>query len=275
MKDGKINQWYHLFFQWVWKNFPVSHKLLCHKELMPWKSVVCDGPGFKIRIRSPRTSSLGRTIYLWGMWEPEMTHIAQEKIQEGWRILDIGADIGYYSLLYASKCGPQGSVAAFEPDPEPWPILNDNIARHGLPNIRAYAMALSDHRGHGMMKLGGRGQMYPDQEKDGNNTNTVEMIPLDEYWPQLAWNQLDLVKIDVEGAEMSILKGMKKVLEEYHPHILLEIHPRQLKEIFHSSADEVMSFLTEKYPYRLMPVDADTLEIPKNGNLTVWGDWVE
>lgn len=273
MKCDKINEWYHLLYQWGWRRFPFLHRYLNHRILLPWKSVICNGPGFKIRIRPPHTSVIGRSIYLWGAWEAKMTSVVQEKVQKGWHILDIGADIGYYSLLFAKKCGIQGAVAAFEPDPEPWPILNDNIAINNLQNIHTFALALSDHRGHGMMKKGGRGQLFPDKtEKDGD-TNIVEMLPFDEFWPRLEWNRLDLVKIDVEGAEMSILKGMENVIDEYHPHIIIEIHPRQLKEIFHSSANEVMSLLTEKYSYNLIPVDKDTLEIPQEGNITVWGDW--
>ena len=99
------------------------------------------------------------------------------------------------------------------------------------------------------------------------------MLPFDDFWPELGWKRLDLVKIDVEGTELSVLKGMKKVLEEYHPHLLLEIHPRQLKEVFKSSAEEVIRFVTEELQYRLTPVDTLKLEIPKTGNLTVWGDF--
>lgn len=165
--------------------------------------------------------------------------------------------------------------SAFEPDPEPWPILQYNIDMFELSNISSYAFALSDHRGKGMMKKGGRGQLYPDKKGIENNTSTVKLVKLDDFWSKLSWSHLDLVKIDVEGAELSVLLGMENILKKYHPHLLIEIHPRQLKEVFNSSAEEVIQILTEKYPYQLTPVDKKTFEIPKKGNITVWCDWIE
>ncbi len=117
--------------------------------------------------------------------------------------MDVGADIGYYTMLFALKCGP-----------------------------------------------------------------------LDELWPKLKWKHLDLVKIDTEGAEMSILKGMEKTIKEYPPHLLIEVHPKQLKEVFNSSAEEVMNLITKTYQYKLTPVDRETLDIPSKGNITVWADWI-
>jgi len=101
------------------------------------------------------------------------------------------------------------------------------------------------------------------------------MTTLDIVFPKFNWEKLDLVKMDVEGAEISILKGMDKTIKKYHPHLLIEIHPRQLKEVFNSSAEEVIDILTNKYSYKLTPVDSKTLDIPENGNITVWADWID
>ena len=133
------------------------------KPWLPKEAVICDGLGYRIKVRPPRTSVIGRSIYLHGILEKEVTNIAQEKIKKGWNILDIGADVGYYSLLFASKCGPKGKVAAFEPDPEAIPYLNDNISMFEYSNIDMYDFALFNHVGHGMMKQGGRGQVYPNE----------------------------------------------------------------------------------------------------------------
>ena len=250
-------------------------KLKIIKPFLPKKSVICNGPGFKIRVRPPRISIIGRSIYLKGFWEREMTDVVKDKVKKGWHILDVGADIGYYSLLFSSKCGPSGAVAAFEPDPEPWPYLNENIKMFKYSNIYPFNFALSNHSGVGMMKSGGKGQLFPDKEGTEEKTFTVKMFPLDDFWKELSWKKLDLVKIDVEGAELSVLMGMEKVIKKYHPHLLIEIHPRQLKEVFNSSAEEVIDFLTKKYSYKLSPVDTDKVEIPKDGNITVWADWID
>ena len=248
----------------------ISIKIL--KSFLPNKSVLCKGPGFKIYVRPPRTSSIGRSIYLKGIWERDMTKVVENKIKDGWHILDVGADIGYYSLLFALKCGSDGAVAAFEPDPEAWPYLNKNINMFKYSNIYPFNLALSNHSGKGMMKSGGRGQLYPDKKGYNNQTSTVKMVKFDTFWPKLSWEKIDLIKIDVEGAELTVLEGMEKIIKKYHPHLLIEIHPRQLKEIFNSSANEVYNFLT-KLSYKLTPVDSKTLNIPKNGNITIWAEW--
>ena len=241
----------------------------CVRRTLPDKAMVCDGPGFKINIASPRENVIDRAIYRTGIWEPEMTSMAIGKIQPGWHILDVGAHIGYYSLLFGTQCGPEGRVAAFEPEADAYASLLENIELNERKNIRTFRLALSDHRGHAVMKTGNRGQMLSDEE--GDSEETVEMIPFDEFWPSLDWSRLDLVKIDVEGAEKDILTGMGKVLERYHPHLFVEIHPLHLKKVFHSSADEVLRLLQDKYHYKLLPVDADSLEI-RDDNVTVWGD---
>lgn len=240
----------------------------CVRKSLPDRAMVCDGPGFKIRIDSPQQSVIGRSIYRTGVWEPEMTAMARAKIQPGWHILDIGAHIGYYTLLFGSQCGPEGRVAAFEPEKGAYLHLDENIGLNGMQNIRPFRIALSNHRGHAVMKPENRGLMLQDQEADSDST--AEMIPFDEFWPQLGWSRLDLVKIDVEGAEIDILRGMEKVLEKYHPHLFVEIHPLHLKKVFHSSASEVLRLLTERHHYHLIPVDSDSLEI-HDDNVTVWG----
>lgn len=261
--------------QKIWKKNIILRKFVSHFKLLPRESIICNGPGFKMRVRPPYTSLIGRSIYLTGVWEKEMTSFVQNRIQEGWNILDVGADVGYYSLLFASKTGKNGKVASFEPDPEPWPILNDNIKISGYSNITPYNFALSDHKGKGMMKKSGKGQLYPDKEGKEDNTSTVKMIPFDDFFKELSWKHLDLVKIDVEGAELSVLKGMEKTLKKYHPHLIIEIHTRQLKEVFNTSALEVVKFLTEKYPYKFTPIDKEEFKIPEDGNITVWADWEE
>lgn len=257
--------------QWGLKHCPALYNFYseCVRRSLPGHAMVCDGPCFQINIPSPRESVIGRSIYRTGVWEPEMTAMAIEKIQPGWHILDVGAHIGYYTLLFGTQSGPQGMVAAFEPAMDAFKALNTNIDLNGMKNIRTFRLALSDHRGHVVMKPENRGQMSTDE--DGDAETTAEMIPFDEFWPTLQWPKVDLVKIDVEGAELGVLSGMEDLLQKYHPHLFVEIHPLHLKKCFHSSAEEVLRFLEGKHHYKLVPVDSDSLQI-QDDNVTVWGD---
>ena len=98
------------------------------------------------------------------------------------------------------------------------------------------------------------------------------MISFDEFWPhpQLAQGgsgENRCGRCGIGGG----LADMENMLKKFHPHLFVEIHPLHLKKCFHSSADEVLRFLTEKHNYKLMPVDADSLRI-QDDNVTVWGD---
>ena len=170
------------------------------------------------------------------------------------------------------KCGKKGKVVAFEPDPEAWVYLKDNIKESKYNNIKIHNIALSDHKGKGMMKLNGRGQLYQDEVGNNKDTNTVKLITFEEIWSKLSWDTIDLIKIDVEGAELSVLKGMEKIIKKYHPHLIIEIHPDRLEKYFNSTAMEVYEFLKE-HSYKLTPVDKKTLDIPKDDNITVWADY--
>ncbi|MDR0994337.1 MAG: FkbM family methyltransferase [Verrucomicrobiota bacterium] len=234
---------------------------------LPAEGMVVDGPGFQIEIDAPQVSVIGRSLYRTGIWEPEVTDFVRKVVEPGWHMLDIGAHIGYYTLLFAKRTGEGGRVVAFEPMPRERAILERNILLNNLSGIGVFPYALSDRRGHAVMAPECRGQMRPGAREE--EPDTVEMLPLDSIWNDIAWERLDMVKVDVEGAEMGVLQGMQKVLERFRPNLLLEIHPLQLKA-FDSSAEAVVDWLRKNFGYAFTPIDSDSAEF-KEENLTLWG----
>ncbi len=258
LRDFAVKHLHPLYFaysEWVRSRLPADD------------GMVVPGPGFQIEIFPPRESVIGRSLYRTGIWEPEMTAFVQKTFQPGWRVIDIGAHIGYYTLLFAKQVGAEGAVLAFEPMPRERAILQRNIERNQLNTVRVYDYALSDHTGTAVMKPDCRGQMQSDTQ--GAQEDTVEMIPLDNLWESIGWDRLDVVKIDVEGAEAGVLKGMTGVLKKYQPFLLMEVHPPQLRD-FGSSAGEVIDWLASEFGYSFTPVDADHLDFTEK-NITVWG----
>jgi len=166
-------------------------------------------------------------------YEPATTRLFQETLQPGMVVIDIGAHVGYYTLLAAKLVGPTGKIYAFEPEPGNNETLNKNIELNKYSNIEAIRMAMSDKEGNATMYLtsldSGRHSLFQhDLPKRGNTV--VETTTLDRFWESTEWPRIDLIKIDVEGSEVAVLDGMTRMLEglprlkiiiEFNPALLL------------------------------------------------------
>ena len=145
-----------------------------------------------------------------GKYEEETTRLLRRLTGPGMTVLDVGAHIGYYTLLAARQAGPEGKVYAFEPELENHALLLENIELNGYQNVVPVKMAVSDRTGTADLILtaldSGRHSMYhhglPEQ-----GSLAVETTTLDAFVESLDWPRIDLVKIDVEGAELSRLGG--------------------------------------------------------------------
>lgn len=147
-----------------------------------------------------------------GSFEPETVRLFLEVIKPGMVVLDLGAYIGYYTLLAARQVGPKGKVYAFEPDPSSYSLLERNVRHNGHSNIVTIRKAVARE---GRIKKLHQHASDPTMNsllarKGWETTVVVECISVDEF---LGEEQVDLVKLDVEGAELETLQGMAKTLE--------------------------------------------------------------
>jgi len=151
-----------------------------------------------------------------GRYELSTTQVFEEILGPGMVVIDIGAHVGYYTLRAAKRVGMTGKVYAFEPDRENHGLLLKNIELNGYNNIVAAQMAVSDRIGNSTLYLtaldSGRHSMYhhglPERGSAAVETTTVDSFLVSEGWPSV-----DLVKIDVEGAEVTVLDGMAQLLK--------------------------------------------------------------
>lgn len=159
---------------------------------------------------------IGRFLYLYGLWDLAGTRLLQRILRPGMTVLDVGANIGYFTLLAATRVGPSGLVQSFEPHDEIRRRLVRNVERNGLLNVEVRPEAVG--------RTGGEIAFY--RSADASNqgiSSTVEgpaphgeprearpvLVPcvtLDEVAASLD-RPVDLVKIDVEGAELEALAG--------------------------------------------------------------------
>ncbi len=170
-------------------------------------------------------------IELDGTYEPDVSAILRSVVQPGWICVDVGAHIGQIALFLAHLVGPEGHVVAFEAHPENAQQLARNVACHGFQDrIRIEAKAISDGSDDTVLLYPGRSSREAEwnivgHDVEGQRTQPAFEVPatsLDSYFS--ACDRIDLVKIDIEGAEALALAGMKRILRELRPFVLVEFH---------------------------------------------------
>lgn len=172
-----------------------------------------------------------------------------ESVKTGSRALDIGGHAGQYGLLLAAKCGVTGRVVSFEPDPDAAEIYRRNVAlNQSVRPPELVGMACSDRAGSAtFFTQGGNSQssLARSALPDNRSTNQimVETVRLDDWWFQEEDRAPDFVKIDTEGAEFHVLKGMPRILDS-PALIVCELHPFAWEE-FGVSFDDLNRLLRE------------------------------
>lgn len=158
-------------------------------------------------------------------------------------IYDIGSNFGIYTILLANSVGPTGYVAAFEPEEQAYTHLLANIDLNGLSNVRAFRLALSDSNREEKLFLQHTGASrlnLPTVVSGGHEF--VTLIKGDDLVEEENLIPPRIVKVDVEGHEGAVIKGLSKTLARPECQIVLcEIHPPLLPE--NDSADQILSFL--------------------------------
>ena len=195
-----------------------------------------------------------------------MEKVLRENLSEGNTFVDIGAYIGYYSVLARNIVGESGKVISFEPNPESYKMLKKNIQLNGYKNCIPENIALSDEEGFFKLFIGAytddSSSMFLAEIVDENRYVRVETMTFDNYC-ELHRIAPDLVKIDAEGAEHKILKGGCKVIDKHHPKFLIELHPLHLEKQGIALLS-VFEFLEERR-YRILLVnERGTKDIPIN-----------
>jgi len=192
-------------------------------------------------------------------WEELTTKMFKEGISKGDVVLDLGANVGYYSLLAAQLVGKEGKVYSFEPEPKNFSVLLKNIELNGYDNIVPVQKAVSDTSGKITFFLHNRDTgahtiYQPDPgERQFAESIEVETVTLDEFLDGKE-NHINVVKVDVEGAEMAVLSGMKKMIMENHNlKMFIEFHPPGIKRRGESSSAFARQLL-EDYGFSVLAI---------------------
>jgi FkbM family methyltransferase len=148
-------------------------------------------------------------------WEPVETEVVRKEVKRGFVVVDIGANIGYYTLLFAMIVGDRGHVFAFEPDPTNFAFLRTNVERNGYDNVTLIQKAVSDENRWVQLYLDdyNKGDHRVYDSGDGRQFIWVESMRLDDYLKNYD-RRIDFIKMDIQGAEWRAVQGMTDILEK-------------------------------------------------------------
>ena len=205
-----------------------------------------------------------RLEYEWGSrydrpdqraYEPIFYGALTGVVRAGMTVFDIGAHIGIFTLGAAKRVGPAGKVFAFEPSPAASAVLKKHVAfNEWQDRVEVVREVASDVDGklpffvNGTSMAASLGRenvevLSPDRPAGGAVRLDADSITLDRFCAMRAVRP-DVIKIDVEGAELKVLLGARGLLERVRPEILCEVHPRQMKHCG-SSLEELRDYLAD------------------------------
>ena len=202
-------------------------------------------------------TGLAPYLLMHGVFGEYETELVKEIVKPGAVVIDVGANIGYFTLLFSRLAGEGGKVYAFEPDPKNHELLLKNLDVNKVGNTTAVKKALSNKTGKTKLFLDqlNLGDM---SMAAGNIDNPagfleVETITLDEYLAGEQEKRVDFIKIDVQGAEALVIEGAEKTIKTAKPKILLEFWPWGLRNL--GSDPEALLRRIEGYGYTIKVLD--------------------
>jgi FkbM family methyltransferase len=212
-------------------------------------------PGYTLAISAP-DSSIAYNLLTLGSYEPYESSLFLDAVAGGHDVIDIGAHVGYYALMAATAVRPTGKVWAIEPHPVNFALLQDNIERNNLWNVSATNAAASGHPGFASLFVAQDGNTggHSLAAKPGQlQSIEVPLVRVDDVVPP--GTRISVVKMDTEGSEIDVLRGMRRVLTENHPLLFAEFFPAALTRAGH----DPLEFFAEldSYGYDTAVIDSD------------------
>jgi len=208
------------------------------------------------------SNDVSKQLYIAGCFEPNEFAFLDKVLAPGMTFIDAGANDGLFTLFAAQRVGPTGQVWAFEPSQREFVRLQRNLQLNQLGNVRALKMALANCGGQAELKVAA-------DEHSGQNTlgdfayqielarcERVSTSRLDDLVHETSLPRLDLIKLDVEGAELSVLAGASGLLRKQRPVILLELNENAL-QLQGARGATVVEFL-RSYDYGIHAFDKAT-----------------
>ena len=186
----------------------------------------------KMYIHSGTDIHISQNIKERGIWEPNETHFISQLLLPGQTFIDVGANIGYFSLLASKLLGPTGRVFAFEPDSSNFHLLSQNCKLNHCDNVELTEAALSDENSEGTLYLNeenkGDHTIYP--VGPGRNRREIQLCHGSDYIEEKG-GAVHFIKVDTQGSEYHVIKGLERIIKTNMPGLLMlvELSPNSIK----------------------------------------------
>ena len=192
-----------------------------------------------------------------GYFEPYETTLIESEVKPGDVVLDIGANIGYYTLIFARLVGDKGRVYAFEPDPTNFRLLKKNVRANGYHNVIFVNKAVAEATGPLSLYLcpDNKGDHRIFASEDDRAAIPIQATTLDEHFAEYQ-GKIDFIKMDIQGSEGRAVRGMQELLRRHHDvKIITEFWPAGLRR----SGIEAKEYLAdlERQGFGLFRIDED------------------
>lgn len=206
----------------------------------------------------PWNDHIGQIIYADGYYEPDLVAVIERILKPGMVFFDVGAHIGQYTLVASQVVGQTGQLHSFEPDPETYGFLEASVALNNLDNVHLNRAALSSQAGVGQLYLAsvsrlGDNSLAPPKGYSGVSCE-VRCLTLDEYITAKRLSRVDVMKVDIEGAELAMLQGGRQLFSlSTRPVVIMEFEEAR-QQAFGSSCRELAVFFIQN-GYQLFAVE--------------------
>ena len=185
----------------------------------------------------------GLALSIFKIYEPNQTEVVKKYVHEGDTVIDIGAHVGYYTLLMAQLVGENGKVYSFEPDPVNFQLLKKSVEINGFENVVLIQKAVSNITDKVKLFLGDDdsaiNRIYDAKLGDAKESIDVDSVTIDEYFKEND-ELINFIKLDSEGSEVKIINGMKQFLSRNKKLVMMtEFFPFLIKK----SGDEPNQYL--------------------------------
>lgn len=250
-----------------------------------WPPKIISRNGIRWRIAYAK-DHVSRALVYRGTYEMEATRWVKKVLRPGSVCLDIGANSGYYSMLFGKIVGKTGRVIAFEPSPDFLTRLRNHVDLNGLNNVVSFQKGLSDETGTLELIQGGCNATFFSGRLNDENSQakfadehhrqhyevrkySVPISTIDTELKNLGIDRVDLIKMDIEGFEQKCIRGGLNTIERFRPYLLVEYSPvlggglrRTLKEVLGALESLNYRFMRDDYP--TAPLTLSELEETEN-----------
>ena len=204
------------------------------------KLIVKKLSGFEM-ILDISNSGLEKDLFLHGVREKESVGILSEYLEEGMEVVDVGANIGYYTMIQAEIVGDSGLVKAIEPTESSFLRLKKNCGLNEFENIDFINKAVGSESETVQIKERASPNLNRVTDSKDSGNGSVEQEPLDD----IIDFDPDAVRMDVQGYETEILKGMEEVLQTDNLMLFIEVHPSKIRGYYGDDITEFWKILSK------------------------------